>query len=214
MEKINLMDALKRSAPVERDDIDGYCSCGHHKSDQCESCRGFADTHSSPDRAILSPALIGAIVAAMALRVEQAPPQATDQAKADLETVKRWADNHAVPQPSAATGDADEYEKRIREKLFNSGILTSGEWVYLVGLFQTAREHEGCGSGPQEVEEQWRQALRDLREVAIAEGFDATKRRIFDLIMDGPSSSVTRPEHRAPSATSPDAAAPSQRRPE
>jgi hypothetical protein len=55
------------------------------------------------------------------------------------------ADTHI----SAATGDADEYEKRIREKLFNSGILTNGEWVYLVGLFQTAREHEDCVSGPQ-----------------------------------------------------------------
>jgi hypothetical protein len=55
------------------------------------------------------------------------------------------------PQCSAATGDADDYEKRIREKVFNSGILTNGEWVYLVGLFQTAREHEDCASGPQEV---------------------------------------------------------------
>jgi hypothetical protein len=35
--------------------------------------------------------------------------------------------------------------------LFNSGLLTSGEWVYLVGLFQTAREHEDCVSGPQTV---------------------------------------------------------------
>jgi hypothetical protein len=53
---------------------------------------------------------------------------------------------------SAATGDADEYEKRIREKLFNSGILTSGEWVYLVGLFHTAREHEDCRPCPRETE--------------------------------------------------------------
>jgi hypothetical protein len=36
----------------------------------------------------------------------------------------------------------DEYEKRIRDKLFNSGILTEGEWVYLVGLFQIAKEHD------------------------------------------------------------------------
>jgi hypothetical protein len=38
----------------------------------------------------------------------------------------------------------DKYEKCIREKVFNSGILTNAEWVYLVGLFQTAREHEEC----------------------------------------------------------------------
>lgn len=36
----------------------------------------------------------------------------------------------------------DEYEKSIREKLYNSGILTSGEWVYLVGVFQAARDLE------------------------------------------------------------------------
>jgi len=41
------------------------------------------------------------------------------------------------PQRSSADNvDADEWEKRIREKVFNSGILTNGEWVYLVGLFQ------------------------------------------------------------------------------
>jgi hypothetical protein len=50
---------------------------------------------------------------------------------------------------SAASGDADEWEKRIREKVFASKILTEGEWAYLVGLFQTAREHEDCVSGPQ-----------------------------------------------------------------
>jgi hypothetical protein len=36
----------------------------------------------------------------------------------------------------------DEYEKRIREKVFASKILTDGEWVYLVGLFGLAKDHE------------------------------------------------------------------------
>lgn len=36
----------------------------------------------------------------------------------------------------------DEYEKSIREKVYNSGILTEGEWVYLVGVFQSAHELE------------------------------------------------------------------------
>lgn len=48
---------------------------------------------------------------------------------------------------------ADDYEKRIRDKLFGAGILTYGEWVYLVGLFQTACEHKECvpaaGTPPQ-----------------------------------------------------------------
>lgn len=43
------------------------------------------------------------------------------------------------------TGDqiatCDNFEGRIREKVFGSGILTSGEWVYLVGTFQAARDH-------------------------------------------------------------------------
>jgi hypothetical protein len=34
----------------------------------------------------------------------------------------------------------DEYESRIRQKLWASQILTNGEWVYLVGLFQVANE--------------------------------------------------------------------------
>ena len=38
----------------------------------------------------------------------------------------------------------DEYEKRIREKVYEANILSSGEWVYLVGLFQTAKEHDEC----------------------------------------------------------------------
>jgi hypothetical protein len=42
----------------------------------------------------------------------------------------------------------DKYEKSIREKVFNSGILTNAEWVYLVGLFRTAREHEECDRRP------------------------------------------------------------------
>jgi uncharacterized membrane protein YiaA len=37
---------------------------------------------------------------------------------------------------------ADDYEKSIREKVYKSGILTVGEWVYLVGLFQAARDLE------------------------------------------------------------------------
>lgn len=36
----------------------------------------------------------------------------------------------------------DEYERRIREKVWASECLTAGEWVYLVGLFQMAREYE------------------------------------------------------------------------
>lgn len=36
----------------------------------------------------------------------------------------------------------DQYEKSIREKVFNSQILTNGEWVYLVGLFGMADDHE------------------------------------------------------------------------
>ena len=36
----------------------------------------------------------------------------------------------------------DDYEKSIREKLVNSGILTDGEWVYLCGLFQIARDSD------------------------------------------------------------------------
>lgn len=43
---------------------------------------------------------------------------------------------------------ADDYEKRIREKVWSSKCLTNGEWVYLVGLFQTARDHENCGDQP------------------------------------------------------------------
>lgn len=36
----------------------------------------------------------------------------------------------------------DQYEKSIREKVFMRGILTPGEWIYLVGVFVTAREHD------------------------------------------------------------------------
>jgi len=36
----------------------------------------------------------------------------------------------------------DEYEKSIREKLHNSGLLTAGEWVYLCGLFQLAKDND------------------------------------------------------------------------
>lgn len=36
----------------------------------------------------------------------------------------------------------DQYERSIREKVHAAGILTPGEWVYLVGLFQLARESE------------------------------------------------------------------------
>lgn len=36
--------------------------------------------------------------------------------------------------------EMDEYEKRIREKVYP--ILDTAEWVYLVGLFQLAREHD------------------------------------------------------------------------
>lgn len=41
----------------------------------------------------------------------------------------------------------DDYEKRIREKLYNSGLLTSGEWVYLVGVFQAARDLDEIVNG-------------------------------------------------------------------
>lgn len=51
-----------------------------------------------------------------------------------------------VTQAGVAPGPSDDYEKRIREKVYASGILTNGEWVYLVGLFHTARDHESCPS--------------------------------------------------------------------
>jgi hypothetical protein len=36
--------------------------------------------------------------------------------------------------------EMDEYERRIREKVFS--VLTTAEWVYLVGVFQAAKEYE------------------------------------------------------------------------
>lgn len=38
----------------------------------------------------------------------------------------------------------DEWEKRIREKVWASKILSPGEWVYLVDLFCMARDHADC----------------------------------------------------------------------
>ena len=55
-------------------------------------------------------------------------------------------DNGTLP----GTADADEYEKRIREKVWASECLTAGEWVYLVGLFQMAREHDDAAATRQE----------------------------------------------------------------
>ena len=37
-------------------------------------------------------------------------------------------------------GEDAMWEKSIREKVYASGILTNGEWVYLVGAFQAASE--------------------------------------------------------------------------
>ena len=37
---------------------------------------------------------------------------------------------------------AEDWERRIREKVWASECLTAGEWVYLVGVFQAAREYE------------------------------------------------------------------------
>jgi hypothetical protein len=48
---------------------------------------------------------------------------------------------------SAANEDADDYEKRIREKVWSSECLTAGEWVYLCGLFQTVNEYEAAHTG-------------------------------------------------------------------
>lgn len=36
----------------------------------------------------------------------------------------------------------DEYEKAIREKVHRAGILTTGEWVYLVGVFAMAKDQD------------------------------------------------------------------------
>lgn len=38
----------------------------------------------------------------------------------------------------------DEFEKRIREKVHRAGILSNGEWVYLVGLFAMAKEQDAA----------------------------------------------------------------------
>jgi len=36
----------------------------------------------------------------------------------------------------------DEWEQRIRKKVHEAGILTPGEWTYLVGVFAAAREYD------------------------------------------------------------------------
>lgn len=38
--------------------------------------------------------------------------------------------------------DPDDWEKRIRAKVHAAGILTAGEWTYLVGVFAAAREYD------------------------------------------------------------------------
>ena len=48
----------------------------------------------------------------------------------------------ADSRSSPYSAGADEYEKLIRKKVWESECLTAGEWVYLVGLFQMAREHD------------------------------------------------------------------------
>lgn len=42
--------------------------------------------------------------------------------------------------PERHMTEMDEYEKSIREKVFAAGILTPGEWVYLVGVFGAAHD--------------------------------------------------------------------------
>jgi hypothetical protein len=62
--------------------------------------------------------------------------------KIDLTTAQHICNDAMINGVSVPceTVDADDYEKRIREKVFNANILTNGEWVYLVGLFHYARE--------------------------------------------------------------------------
>jgi hypothetical protein len=51
-----------------------------------------------------------------------------------------------MTEPSGIEAAADDYERRIREKVWATRCLTNGEWVYLVGLFQTARDHDECAA--------------------------------------------------------------------
>ena len=37
----------------------------------------------------------------------------------------------------------DEWEKRIREKVWASKVLSNGEWVYLVGAFGALKDVDG-----------------------------------------------------------------------
>ena len=50
---------------------------------------------------------------------------------------------------------------------------------------ETVREQVAIRSA--QIDERWRQAIRDLRELDIAGDVDSVKRRIFDLIMMGPA---------------------------
>ena len=47
-------------------------------------------------------------------------------------------------QEAPSIKEALEYEKSIREKVWASACLTASEWIYLVGVFQAANEHEEC----------------------------------------------------------------------
>ena len=45
-------------------------------------------------------------------------------------------------------------------------------------------------------DEDWTQAMRDLREMLIAEDLPQMKRRVFDLILSGPKPEIERRQDR------------------
>jgi hypothetical protein len=89
-------------------------------------------------------------------------------------------------QTSPETASAEDWERRIKEKVWASECLTAGEWVYLVGVFHAANEAEArdLAQTPAELERiaelQYEAGMyQSLYENAIercalvAEGFDA-----------------------------------------
>jgi hypothetical protein len=45
-----IVEALRAQVECSSADIDGYCSCGRHKADQCDTCRSFNEPQTAPNR--------------------------------------------------------------------------------------------------------------------------------------------------------------------
>ena len=50
-----------------------------------------------------------------------------------------------MSQSSPEIETAEDWERRIKEKVWASECLTAGEWIYLVGVFHAANEAEARG---------------------------------------------------------------------